>query len=262
MVDTPAERVHGILRAVNHKIYQVERLVAGGLFLTMTLVVALSVVHRVFSREEGRLSLALLKLLQRMGFSPEPSFIHGPISLGINFAIGFGLASLAVRTVKTGKPWRRSHATSLALAVVALGAGCVWLVLALFPSGLVWGPAVALACMLWVGFLGASLATYENKHLALEMGEKLWPAQWQRPIKALAMCLTAGLCAFLALLACMSIGAHFAAWQVNPLTGHLLPTEIPKWTVFTVLPYTFAIMTLRFVGQAFTPLRRQQEAIS
>jgi TRAP-type C4-dicarboxylate transport system permease small subunit len=126
----------------------------------------------------------------------------------------------------------------------------VWLLLTALPNGLVWGPAVSLACMLWVGFLGASLATYDKKHLALEMADKIWPASWQRGVKSLAFALTAAGVALVLWLAWLSINDHYSAWLVNPLTGQLLPTEIPKWTVFTVLPWTFAVMTLRLLGEA------------
>ena len=40
--------------------------------------------------------------------------------------------------------------------------------------------------MMWVALLGASMATYERSHLALEMGEKIWPQKWLRYVKAVA----------------------------------------------------------------------------
>jgi TRAP-type C4-dicarboxylate transport system permease small subunit len=56
-------------------------------------------------------------------------------------------------------------------------------------------------------------------------------------------------------LAVLSIRDHLAGWTVNHLAGNLLPTDIPKWVVFLILPYTFVVMTLRFAGLAFGALR-------
>ncbi|MSP92028.1 MAG: TRAP transporter small permease [Myxococcales bacterium] len=245
--------VPGFVRSldrIDRGIYRAEQIVAGVAFGAMIAVMALSVAHRVFSREEGRLSTALLRVLHGLGIAAEASTIHGPVGLALNLVLAYGFAWLVLRTRKAAITLTPAHALLWAVPLTAGLAGAIWLMLALLPNGLVWGPAVALACMLWCGFLGASLATYAKKHLALEMADKIWPASWQPAVKGLAMALTAAATGVLLWLAWLSIAAHFAAWQQNPLTGQLLPTEIPKWTVFTVLPWTFALMTLRLAGEA------------
>lgn len=272
-VPGPVGRFGALLAAADRAVYAAERVLAGGLFLAMVLVMALSVIHRVFSREEGRLSTALLHIGRAMGHDLDPAFAHGSLSMGVQWVLAFLVALLAVRTRLAVKPpadattqhadppappWPRS--LGLAVLVAAGLAASVWAVLALFPNGLVWGPAVALACMLWVGFLGASLATRDKKHLALEMGEKLWPARVLPYSKAVAALLTGLLCGFLSWLAWLSLQGHLTTWQVNPLAGQLLPTEIPKWAVFTILPYTFGIMALRFAIPGLAVLLRLQPA--
>lgn len=246
----PAPAFVVALDRMDHGIYRAEQWVAGIAFGAMIGVMALSVAHRVFSREEGRLSTALLRILHGLGVAVEPATIHGPVGLCLNLALGYAFAWLVLRTRKADVALTPARALLWAVPLTLALAGAVWLVLALLPNGLVWGPAVALACMLWCGFLGASLATYAKKHLALEMADKIWPASWQPAVKGLAMALTALATGVLLWLAWLSIAAHYGAWQQNPLTGQLLPTEIPKWTVFTVLPWTFAVMTLRLTGEA------------
>jgi TRAP-type C4-dicarboxylate transport system permease small subunit len=136
------------------------------------------------------------------------------------------------------------------LGVTGALAGAVYLLLIIAPNGIVWGPVVSLSCMLWVGFLGASMATYERRHLALEMGEKLWRGKALTVVRALAWLSAAGVCLFLLSLSVLSISEHHDAWALNHLAGNLLPTGIPKWVVFLIFPYTFVVMTLRFVAQS------------
>ncbi len=233
-------------------LWRVERWLAGGLFLAMVLVVATSVIHRVFSREEGRLSTLLLNVLQRLGVAADPATVHGSGSLAINLSLGGLAAVMAARTLKPSGTAR--ELAGVAALIWAGGVGLVAAILALFPNGLVFGPAVALACMLWVGFLGASIATYEKRHLALEVADKIWPAPAQRWVQGVAGLLTAILCALLTALTAISLSGHHATWTINPLAGRLLPTEIPNWTVFMVLPYTFAVMSLRFTGAGVSRL--------
>ncbi len=221
-----------------------ERVLCAGLFMLMTAVMFVSVAHRIFSRQEGRLAAGLIKL----GLLPA-SQLTGWVPALIQTGLVFGLSVLAFRTVARATPFTVKAALGLG-ALTTLGLClAVKAILVVLPNGLVWGPAVGLSCMLWLGFLGASLATHEKRHLALEMGEKIWPAGLQGPVRILAMMATAALCLFLLLLALLSVAAHHQSWVVNHLTGNLLPTQIPKWVVFLVFPYGFFIMTFRFLGQ-------------
>lgn len=248
-----------LLQNLNRRLFRLERMAAGALFLGMILLMFLSVAHRVFSREEGRLSLLLLKVLQNLGLQIAPGTVHGPLSLLLNVVLCWLFALLAMRTLRRepALTWPQSLVRA---TLVTLGlTGAIALLLFALPNGLVWGPALALGLMLWLGFLGASMATYEQKHLSLEMGEKLWPPRVQPYVKGLAAIVTGILCALLGILAFSSLRLHYQTWLANPLTGQLLPTEIPKWTIFLVLPYTFVVMSLRFLGQGVQFLQGKAE---
>lgn len=234
-----------MLDRVDRGIHRAEKAVAGALFLVMAAVMLVYVLHRVFSRPEGRLSLAVLKI-----FGGNPATIHGPVSLALNVLLCFLLTYAMIRTIAREPQYPRGQALGMALGATALCAGLVKGILVVLPNGLIWGPRFALACMLWIGFLGASIATHEKRHLALEMGDKIWPAKLLPGIRALAMLCAAGMCAFLFLLAWKSIGAHHAKWLLNKAAeGENLSSElqIPRWALLVVLPYTFAMMTLRFL---------------
>lgn len=234
--------------------YRGEQWLCGAIFVGMIVAMAANVLHRVFSRPQGRLSAALLAILDQLGAHPDPAMLHGPVSTALNLALGFGMAVLAMRTSQATRQWRWPKALLAAAGLTATGAAMVVLLLVALPNGVVWGPALALAGMLWTGFLGASLATYEKKHLALELADKIWPAAWQRPIKGLALVLTTALCALLCALAWVSLREHLATWLHDPQAGILLPTTIPKWVLLTALPVAWTTIALRFLGEGLRVL--------
>lgn len=226
-----------------------ERALCGALFVAMIACMATNVVQRVFSRPEGRLSAGALAIGRAFGAQWDPAIVHGPGSTAINLAIGLAAALLAVRTSGWSRGWTWPRAIGAAIALTAVGAGLVALVLWLLPNGLVWGPAMALAGMLWTGFLGASVATHEKKHLALEIADKIWPLRAQRYVKAIALCSTAAACAVVCALSWHSIRDHLDTWLADPQAGILLPTAVPKWILLGVLPISWSIITLRIAGE-------------
>jgi len=244
-----------LFRRIDLVVYRAEQALAGLLFVFMAALMFASVTHRVFSREEGRVSGYLLAFLRSTGSSPDAAFIHGPVSAGLNMLITFALVYGALRTMQRESQLPVGRALGMAVGLTFLLSIAVKAVLWLVPNGIVWGPVVSLCAMLWVGFLGGSIATYEKRHLALEMGDKIWPGSILPYVRALAMLVTAAFCGFLLALSVVSLLDHYAGWQVNHMAGNLMPTEVPKWVVFLIFPYTFAVMMLRFIGAAFGALK-------
>jgi hypothetical protein len=76
----------------------------------------------------------------------------------------------------------------------AASPGAVYLYTDQFAGKIIPAQKLALVMMLWVALLGASMATYERSHLALEMGEKLWPARLVPYVKATSLALASAFC--------------------------------------------------------------------
>lgn len=222
------------LRRVDYVLWQGERWLAAVLFLFMTALMFLNVVHRVIDRQLAR--------AEANGY--------GTITWEIAILVVVCIAGARTSPRKDGsrRPWALCLGVGIAAAAVCVG--FVWAVMKVFPNGLVWGPFVAMCAMLWVALLGASIATYERRHLTLEMGEKIWPKKLLKYIKALSLLAAVVACVVLLLLAYKSLTAHRADWIHNPLTGHIEDTKIPRWVVFLIFPYTFIVMAARFLGQA------------
>jgi TRAP-type C4-dicarboxylate transport system permease small subunit len=246
--------VGATLRRVDRALYILECFIAWVASLGIVALMFVSVVHRVFERPQGRLSTGLLWLFGRMGVQVEPEFVHGPLSLGLNLLLGFLLALLALRTTtrKTPSTWGRD--AGLAVGITAGLAGCVWLVLTTLPNGIPWAIKGCLTLVILMGFLGASMATYEKRHLTVEVGEKIWPASIAPTVRRIAGVITALFCLLIAYFALISVRAYYLQWAEHPLTALLDETlEVPKWVALAVIPHAFAMIGLRFLGQALGP---------
>lgn len=137
---------------------------------------------------------------------------------------------------------------------VAVGLGVVVareLFLRLFPNGLVWSQTFALSVTLWLGILGASLAAHERRHLALDVGSKLWPPHVAPKMAALGHVVTAGFCLLLLVLGWRSVTAHIDLWTSSSgAAGNLSGLAIPKWVPALAIPYGGVVLSLRFLLEA------------
>jgi TRAP-type C4-dicarboxylate transport system permease small subunit len=210
------------IRRLDELWHRAECWLCGAMFLAMALLVGAAVIRDVFGTRREWIDLVVL----------------------------FGLVYLGVRTRRLEQGAKRSsRGRSLAVAALltAAIASAVYLYVEAFPAGWVWAQKLALVMMLWVALLGASMATYDRSHLALELGEKLWPARWLPLVKAAAHAITSGFCLLLLLLS-LSMTLDHVGWQTTVDANQWLPA----WLALLIMPYTFAAMTVRILAQTYT----------
>jgi tripartite ATP-independent transporter DctM subunit len=112
----------------------------------------------------------------------------------------------------------------------------------LFDSGIPGSTGYVQNLTLWIAFLGAMAASRENAHLSLATAEML-PEAWRRPVRIFTSAISAGVAAALAkasldfVRAEMESPASIAGW-------------LPQWVVESILPFAFAVISLRFVQRA------------
>ena len=211
-----------LIRKIDDAWYRTERAVCGAMFLVMALLVFAAVVQETFGNRREWIDLVVL----------------------------FGVALLAVRTraVKAGErriAW--PMALAIATALTAAIAGAMRLYVEAFEGGLIWAQKLTLVLMMWVALLGASMATHDRSHLALELGEKLWPRPWLRWVRAIAQGVTAAFCVI-----ALIVTIHLVAASAEE--GGLIEANrwLARWQALLILPYAFAAMAIRFLAQAVT----------
>ncbi len=96
---------------------------------------------------------------------------------------------------------------------------------------------------LWVGFLGAMLASREKRHLTIAAASERLPPRAKRIVGWVTAAVSAGVSASLAHAALEFVKSEMEA--PTKLAGWL-----PVWVAQLILPIAFAIMALRFVLQA------------
>ena len=114
----------------------------------------------------------------------------------------------------------------------------------------------ALALTLWVGMLGASLAAHERRHLALDVGSKIWPAAVRPWVAAAGHVVTALFCVVVLWLGWRSLEGHVALWsETEGAGGTLSGTSIPKWAAVAAIPWGMGTLTFRFLLEAARTVR-------
>ncbi len=114
---------------------------------------------------------------------------------------------------------------------------------AVFKTGVPGSTALVQNLTLWVGFVGAMIATREGTHLKLAAASALVPS-WAERIAANA---SAMISSAVAVGLCWA-SAQFMVAEMDSAVriGGILPV----WVIITVLPFSFAIIALRFIDSA------------
>ena len=128
---------------------------------------------------------------------------------------------------------------SIMLSVMILLAFIQIVLRNVFSSGIAWGDPLVRYLVLWVGFIGASLATREGKHITIELFSRWLSDRSNRSFKAISNLISALVCALLV----------FAGWTFVSNEAQMGGTaflHIPIWIPQIIIPIAFAMMTLRF----------------
>ncbi len=113
-----------------------------------------------------------------------------------------------------------------------------------FNSGLLWTDLFLRQLVLWVGFLGASLAVRERRHISIDVLPQLIPAPY-RPFIQVLVNFSAGL---------ISVFLTVAAWKFVQLEIEfpiILFLDLPAWIFQTILPFSFGLISLRYFLHVF-----------
>jgi len=109
----------------------------------------------------------------------------------------------------------------------------------LFDTGLAWGDPLVRNLVLWVSFIGATLATKEGKHINIDVVSRWMPPRGKILVEAITGLFSSLICALMTFAA-----LKFIKNEAQMGGGTFL--GIPLWIPEIILPITFALMALRF----------------
>ena len=116
-------------------------------------------------------------------------------------------------------------------------------------SGIFWADELLQHIVLWLGFLGASLATREHRHLSIDVLSHFLPPRWQLWLELLVNTVALGLCMLLVQAAWGLVRSEYTA-------GTMLTFGIPAWLAQSIIPLGFGAITLRFALRLVETLAR------
>jgi len=116
-----------------------------------------------------------------------------------------------------------------------------------FSTGLDWGDSFLRNLVLWIGFIGATLATKEGKHINIDIVSRWLPSLGRNIVMLLTHLFSFLVCCFLTYAALKFINNEVQM-------GNRTLLNVPAWVPETILPMTFGLMTFRFGLRALKSL--------
>lgn len=110
----------------------------------------------------------------------------------------------------------------------------------LFSFGLIWINEALRVCVIWITFIGASLAAEEGRHLRIDIVQHLLK---QPGPKRLADALANGFTAIVSILLLIASVQYIAL--IKPYSDTSSFFNVPEWILRLVIPYAFTAMAIR-----------------
>lgn len=108
-----------------------------------------------------------------------------------------------------------------------------------FFTGLSWGDPVVRYMVLWVGFIGASIATKEGRHINIDVLSRFVPGLGNILIQGIGYSFSSFVCGILTFAALKFI-------RNEAQIGGITFLGIPAWVPGLIIPGALGIMTMRF----------------
>lgn len=108
-----------------------------------------------------------------------------------------------------------------------------------FNTGISWADPLVRHLVLWVGFIGASVATKEHGHLAMDLLTRFMPEKFKKVASIFVHLTSAIVCTLLTY-------ASYKFVLSEKEAGTLLLPGVPSYLAIVVIPAGFFIMSLRF----------------
>jgi C4-dicarboxylate transporter, DctQ subunit len=151
-----------------------------------------------------------------------------------------------MKMLDTINKWLERAETTLLVAILGFMVVFAFLQVVLrniFDEGILWGDILLRHLVLWVGFIGASLATRESKHINLDLFNRFLSERG----KQISFLITNLFSVFICILLTK---AGWTFIQDEKLMGTTLFSDVPAWYFQIIIPIGFLLMAFRFLVHA------------
>ena len=117
-----------------------------------------------------------------------------------------------------------------------------------FSYSIIWGDPLLRHMVLWIAFLGASLANKENRHINIDVLHRLMGPVGKKRVSFITNL-------FSALVSGLLVRAAFVFVRDEFTTGTTLFPGVPLWPMVSIILIGFISITFRFILKAFFPVK-------
>ena len=117
----------------------------------------------------------------------------------------------------------------------------------LFSSGILWADIFLRHLLLWLGFLGAAIATSENRHINIDAVRRFLSKRMRSAVEVLTDSFAAVICFMLA-------RASWTFVQGEIADRRVLFGDIPSWYAQVIIPVGFGLLVVHFAIRALLHL--------
>ena len=119
----------------------------------------------------------------------------------------------------------------------------------LFDSGFVWIDPILRVLVLWLGLLGATVATRNNHHISIDLLTRYLGDKPNYLVQAAVEQVSGW--------TCLVIAAHGFNWvRLDFVDGLVAFAGIPAWTLQAIIPLSFGLIGLRYLFFSWTSARQ------
>ena len=126
-----------------------------------------------------------------------------------------------------------------------IGLACLQIVMRdIWGGGLSWADPLLRVMVLWVGLLGAAVATKMDKHISIDLVSHLLPKKIFSWLRVLRSVFSTGVCVMLTWVAVDFVRQEAFQGAGQGIAG------IASWQLNLIFPIAFAVITLRFLTRS------------
>jgi len=125
----------------------------------------------------------------------------------------------------------------------------------LFEAGIVWSDVMVRILVLWVGLIGAMVASRHDNHITIDILARYMPERAKIYADVLIKLFTASICTIAAYYSLLFVQMEFS-------DGGIAFANVPTWLCEAIIPFAFTVIALRYFLSSFMNLKKIVETRS
>lgn len=145
---------------------------------------------------------------------------------------------------------RAEDAILIGILALIIGIAVTQIVLRnLFSGGIIWGDVVVRILVLWIGMIGAMVASRNGNHICIDAVTRYLPTRFRGAVSCFSELFTAGVCALMSYYSLQFVRMEFE-------DGGKAVAQIPAWACEAIIPVAFAVIALRYLLLSINDFRK------